>query len=330
MYTELLLGTLLAVTLPQGRDADTAGGPQGIRVPALELEVPAIRVDVPDLYLGAYGPLGAGLDVQGTETDTTFDVNPNAVLSVSNHIGEIVIRTWNRDQVRVLARHSSRDGVKIVPSGSTVRIRSESRRGVPDEVDYEITVPGSMAVDLWGLQADISVDGVGNGIQAETMSGDIDVRNSAGQISLRSVEGEITLARSRGNVEVNGVEGEISVLDFEGELIVESIDGDIRLAGIRSSEVKAKTVDGDVRYDGTITDGGRYRLTTHDGDVVVAIPEGVNATVSVATFDGEFEAAFPVKLERTEAGRRFTFLLGNGSARLELNTFDGDIQLVRR
>ncbi len=63
---------------------------------------------------------------------------------------------------------------------------------------------------------------------------------------------------------------------------------------------------------------------------MVTIPVSVNATVSVATFDGEFEADFPIQLERTEATRRFSFVLGNGSARLELHSFDGDIQLVRR
>ncbi len=169
-----------------------------------------------------------------------------------------------------------------------------------------------------------------SGVRVETLNGDIQVRDCAGEISLRSVEGDVTLQSSSGRLEVNNVENDITITDFEGELFVESIDGDIRLEGIRSRQVEAKTVDGDLFYSGSISDDGRYRLTTHDGDVLVAVPENINVTVSVATFDGEFEADFPVRLGTAEAGRRFSFTIGSGAARLELHSFDGDIRLQRR
>ena len=264
------------------------------------------------------------------DTDTVIEVNPNARLEVRNHAGEIVIRTWNRNQVRVEASHSSRDRVKVLASESSVTIRSESRHGPPDVVDYEFTVPSGMALDLWGVYTDVSVTGSMNGVRVETLQGDIELRNVEGDIRLSSVEGEIVIQRAIGRIEVNTVEDDITLVDVEGDIYAESIDGEIRLDGIRSHAVEAKTVDGDVSYSGMIMDGGRYRLTTHDGDVVVTVPGDVNVTVSVATFDGEFEATFPVELSRAEASRRFTFQLGDGSAKLELHSFDGDIQLVRQ
>jgi DUF4097 and DUF4098 domain-containing protein YvlB len=294
-----------------------------VHVPEIEIEVPAFRYDWNDpSYDREHYPQ--------TETDTTFDVNPNALLSVRNHAGEIIIRTWDRSQIRLEASHSSEDRVKVLQSESAVRIKSETRHGNPDVVDYELTVPRTMALDLWGFDADVSVDGARNGIQAETMSGDIEVRDAEGALSLRSVEGDIEVLRARGHLEINGVEGDISILDYQGELYAESIDGDIVLEGISSDHVEAKTVDGDVSYDGTVNDSGRYRLTTHDGDVIVAIPQNANATVSVATFDGEFMAEFPIQLQGAEASRKFNFVLGNGGARVELQSFDGDIRLTRR
>jgi DUF4097 and DUF4098 domain-containing protein YvlB len=229
-----------------------------------------------------------------------------------------------------MARHSSDDKIKIFESESSVRVKSESRRGHPDEVDYELTIPNTMAADLWGFTTDIAVDGVGNGVRVETMEGDIEVHNSRGEISIRSVEGDIVVLKSKGRFEANGVDSDISMTEVEGEIFAESIDGDIRLQAIESTEVEAKTVDGDVSYEGQISDGGRYRLSTHDGDVFLALPDGVDADVSVATFDGEFQAEFPVKLDRAEASGRFSFVLGRGGARIELNSFDGDIWLVRK
>lgn len=294
-------------------------------VAAIEISIPEMSFDWP-LDAEWYGERSS--HVQDMDMDTTFDVNPNSALRLRNHAGEVVIRTWDRNQVRVEASYSSDDRVKIFASSSAVEIKSETRHGHPDVVDYEVTIPRSMSVDLWGLETDITVDGVQNGVRAETMSGDIEIRDASGTLSVRSVEGEISLLKTRGNIEANGVEGDVTVVDFEGELRAESIDGEIVLSDIRSGEVYAKTVDGDVSYQGEIRDNGRYYLTTHDGDVVVAVPENVNANVSVATFEGDFEADFPVRLEGAEGRRKFSFVIGNGGAQLELHSFDGDIRLI--
>ncbi len=302
-----------------------------IEIPELALALPALHIALPDWrYGGAEWWEGYSSHPQDAELDTVFDVNPRARLEVRNHAGEIVITTWNRNAVRIEASHSSHDRVKIFTAESSVKIKSETRHGLPDVVDYRITVPTTMPVDLWGFYTDIQVTGVKSGVRVETLNGDIQVRDCAGEISLRSVEGDVTLQSSSGRLEVNNVENDITITDFEGELFVESIDGDIMLEGIRSRQVEAKTVDGDLFYNGSISDDGRYRLTTHDGDVVVTVPENINATVSVATFDGEFEADFPVRLGTAEAGRRFSFTIGSGAARLELHSFDGDIRLQRR
>jgi DUF4097 and DUF4098 domain-containing protein YvlB len=103
------------------------------------------------------------------------------------------------------------------------------------------------------------------------------------------------------------------------------------LDGIESDDVRAETTSGGVFFDGTIVDGGRYTLSTHSGDVVVAMQEGVNGTFSVSTFSGNLDTAFPVTVTGTRRrGRPFSFTLGDGSARVELQSFSGDIELTRR
>ena len=53
------------------------------------------------------------------------------------------------------------------------------------------------------------------------------------------------------------------------------------------------------------------------------------ATVSVANYEGDFETEFPVTL-RGARGHRLDFVLGNGSATLVLESFEGDVKLLRR
>ncbi|HEX9729046.1 MAG TPA: DUF4097 family beta strand repeat-containing protein [Gemmatimonadales bacterium] len=265
------------------------------------------------------------------QTDTTIAVSPTARLDVANQAGAIIVRTWNRNELRVRAEHGSRDIIEIESRGSVVTLKARRRMGMPAIVDYELTVPVTMSLKLGGIHAEVDVTGVTGDISAESIEGDIIVRG-AGNVNLGSVEGDITVIGARGQVRVHGVDGDIRVSDVIGDVSAETIDGDVTLHGIDGANIDASTIDGEVSYHGTIREGGRYRLTSHDGDVICAIPTNANASFTVATFDGEFEAdpAFRVQVTGARPGRRFSFVLGNGSAQVELESFDGSILLRRQ
>src|SRR5262249_24553520 len=71
------------------------------------------------------------------------------------------------------------------------------------------------------------------------------------------------------------------------------------------------------------------RLTTHNGMIAIAIPEKVNATLMVRTYNGSFRSTFPVKQDDQNPRKRLTLTLGNGSAHIELESFGGTIALRR-
>lgn len=261
-------------------------------------------------------------------TDTTIGVQPGTRLSVTNYGGAIVVRSWGENRVRVQASHTSRTEVEVTAGPTSVTVRTSGRRGAPALTDLELTVPRWMPLNLSGVYAHISVEGVEANVSAETVEGDVELVGGGGAVTLRSVEGEVRVRGARGRLDAQSVEGDIHISETTAEIVAETVDGNIVLQEIDAPAVDAGTVDGDVYYDGTIKDGGRYRFTTHDGDLVVSVPERANVTVVVSTFDGEFDASFPVQITETRK-RRFQFTLGTGSARLELETFDGDIMLRR-
>lgn len=262
------------------------------------------------------------------DTDTTLAVRQGQHLDVNDFGGTIEIKTWRQNSIRVSASHSSRDRI-VIDAGedATISIRGESRHG-PPMVDYEITVPAWMSLNLSGVSTDISVDGVAAEISAETVEGTINVIGGKTNVSLRSVNGDVTLKNAAGHVEVHSVDGGLDLTNVSGDIEAETVSGDVMLIGIQSADVDASTVDGGITYEGTIQDGGRYHFASHSGDVTAAIPEKANATVSVATYNGEFQSSFPVKLVN-KSKHRFTFTLGTGSARLEIESFDGDLNLKR-
>jgi len=147
-------------------------------------------------------------------------------------------------------------------------------------------------------------------------------------ISLQSVDGSVSLSHGRGKITLGSVNSDVTVDGATGQLAVETVNGEIRLHGMDSDDVDANTVNGDVTYEGPIRPAGRYRFVTHNGDLTVSVQEGASAVVSVSTYQGDFESDFPVTT-RGSVNKRFSFTLGTGGARLELESFQGTIRLVR-
>jgi DUF4097 and DUF4098 domain-containing protein YvlB len=101
------------------------------------------------------------------------------------------------------------------------------------------------------------------------------------------------------------------------------------MSGIRSGDVSVETTNGRITFAGEIRDDGRYHFESHNGDLVIDVPTGANATVSIDTYNGEIEADFPVQLSGTRNRRSVTFDIGAGGARMDLSTFGGTIRLRR-
>jgi DUF4097 and DUF4098 domain-containing protein YvlB len=264
-------------------------------------------------------------------TDQTVQVQKGTKLEVVNFAGDVNIKVWDKDAVRIEAEHSDREIVDIRPGDQVLAIRSRSARGGPPRsLDYAITVPSWMPISVTGTYAYVTMDGVGGDVSVETMQGDIVVHGGSGFISLKSVQGEITLDHAKGRVDVRAVNEGIHLADINGDLSAETTNGSIVLDRIQSSNVDLYTVNGDILYDGPIQDKGVYRLSTHNGQVAMAVPEKVNATLTVRTYNGSFRSTFALKRPDDQSSRRrFTVTLGDGSAHIELESFGGGIALRR-
>jgi hypothetical protein len=264
----------------------------------------------------------------GPDLDTTVAVQRGQRLEISAQTGEIVVRTWARNAVRIQATGDNLARIGIDQSASVVSIRAAASRGAPGSVAFELSVPAWMSLRLSGVNTSMRVTGTEAAVTVETLNGDVEVTGGNGLVSLRSVQGAVTLIGAKGKLDVNSVNSEVRVRDVSGELQAETVNGEIRLEKVQSDNVEASTVNGDVAYDGTIRASGRYRFATHNGDVTVTVAEGTSALVSVSTFQGDFESSFPVTLTERH-GKRFEFTLGGGSARIDLESFGGTIRLVR-
>jgi hypothetical protein len=268
-------------------------------------------------------------DESGLVRDTTFAVREGQRLEVSNFSGSIAVTTWNENRVRIQAA-SVGDPFEVEVGSVTVDVNSRAgRHGGPGDAELTITVPAWMDLELGGNEVDISARGTRGTIEVSTVQGQISIDGGEGSVEASTVEGDVEVLNVKGRVQISTTEGQVTVRNASGQsLEVESVDGDIELSAITTINVSANTVDGAVSWSGALAPTGTYKFSSHDGDLMIAITGEPDATISVDTYDGSLESDWPLTI-REKRSNRMTFTLGNGRARVELSSFDGNISLKR-
>jgi DUF4097 and DUF4098 domain-containing protein YvlB len=266
---------------------------------------------------------------QAPDTDRTVAVTRGSRLAINNFAGEVVIRTWEKDSLRVQARHGARVTIDIQTTGTAIAVRARGT-GTQMAVDYDITAPVWLPVKVSGQFLYIGIEGAQNEVSAETVRGDIVVKGGAGFVTAKSIEGEVIVEDAKGRISASSVNEGVRITGASGDITAETTNGDITLAKIDAKSVEVTTVNGDIRYDGSVASGGQYRFSTHNGDITMTVPENTNATFTVRTYNGEFHSNLPVKtVGEARRGRRASYILGNGGADVELESFGGDVRLRR-
>lgn len=278
--------------------------------------------------------LSAGVPTQGvaqSAIDTLLAVSGETRLEIHNLRGDVTIRTWERNAVRLEGQGEAGRDMRIAPGGRVLQIHGlgwergkQGRSG-----SYAFTVPTGMDLTIHGMDTDVSIHGTRGRIEVGTIQGDIKVRGGRTLVHLQSVQGSVDLSGARGRIEAQSVNQPVRVTDVSGDLELTSVNGGVMMTAVDSRSVQATTVNGPVHYRGTIHADGSYSLSTHNGEIDLAVPEGTDASVDVSTFNGQLEAGFPISITEAQRGKQFRFTLGSGGARIELQSFNGTIRLQR-
>lgn len=271
--------------------------------------------------------------------DTSFAFAADGDVTLSQLGGDVIVRTWDRNEIRIVAyaelvqletRFSSRE----VYVGLELPDRARQGKARTGDTQFEVTVPATARVSAKSISGDVTVEGIRGRVTAGSVSGDITVVGGRDKISVASVSGDVQVANATGRVSATSVNGDLVLADVEGDVTANTVSGDLMLQRVRARLITAKTVNGDIEFEGPIADDGRYELNTHSGDVLLHLPDGVNGVLSVSTFSGELDSEVPIVIgPGSRYGRGNTTMetkLGSGrGAWIAVKTFGGDV-LIRR
>jgi DUF4097 and DUF4098 domain-containing protein YvlB len=281
--------------------------------------------------------------------------------SLSNIAGDIVVTAGGGDEVSIEAVKKTRGDkselgrvqITVEERGGRVDVRTEHEenrrdrngRGDHVSVDYTVTVPASVSVDLHSVSGSAKVTGVHGSLRAETISGDVNITDAprlelaktvSGDVVLNSVtaEGDLSAATISGNVRAKGLKAR--------GIDLGSVSGDINVSEVACERLGVKSISGSVEYAGGVAKGGRYEINAHSGTVRLLLANPAGFELNANSFSGSIRSELPMTIggdsarRSAEPGRRgagnhsMRATFGDGSATIVVRTFSGDIIIAKR
>ena len=263
--------------------------------------------------------------------DTTVTFDARGSVNISCPGGDVKVTGTDRNQIVVHAR-TERGPIRFTSNGSTARIEPASGRGCND-ANFEVSVPAGVHLTAGTWSGSLTVRGVHGEIEAHAQSGDVEVYDAGDRLDVETLSGDVTVKGVRGDASLHTLSGDVTLDRAASAVEVETVSGDIELGSMASRQVRTNSTSGDLTFSGTIVDGGRYEFQTHSGQLRLELPANVGAQLSLSTFSGEIDSAFPITLIAGEHGigaaqaKKMNFSLGKGTARIIAETFSGDVTL---
>ena len=285
------------------------------RVIHLSLLFMIFAVSVPSVNADARSRLG---DDGDEKVERSIAVDPAVAISLCMASGNISVRGWDRNEVRV----RSNDDVKIelshAPAAPGTSIRKlEVAIFNKDEAekpggkcqtfsDIELNVPRGATVAMQTRDGDISIAEVAVAY-AGTQSGDIEIEQVSRSIEAGTLGGSICLKDSTGRVSVSSAGGSVEAANLRPVESADSFEvvttsGDIGLTQLTHSQISTKTVSGNLTMTGPLAPAGKYWFNSFSGDVTLAMPANSSfKLIAKVSQGGEIITDFPLSLTQTSA-----------------------------
>jgi len=169
-------------------------------------------------------------------------------------------------------------------------------------IDYEISAPRAVALNLHSGSGDVQVDNVGRFLKGETGSGSIRAHGIAGPADLHTGSGDIELQQAS-----------------SGEVRASTGSGSIRINGL-SGSLTARTGSGDIEANGNLV--GPSKLQTGSGSIRAHIARDAHFNVDATTGSGSIRVA-GISGEH----HHLSTAINGGGPELEAHTGSGDIEI---
>lgn len=294
-----------------------------------------------------------------TESFTrTLKIGANGAIDISNIAGDIIITRGSGDtvvevlkQARGRTPEDAKEMLQLVrveiaeragraeirtryPEGD--EMRRNNRRNINVSVQYTISTPAGTRIVAKSISGSLSTKDIKGDVTLETISGAVTIHNGGRVASAKSISGqvEITDTEIEGALDASSVSGNVVLRTVKARrLNGGSISGNVVIEDVDCERIEAQSISGDIRFSGPLARGGHYELSSHSGEVRLALGSDTGFELEATSFSGSVRSDFEITRSGGDTRlrpRSLRGVYGDGSAVLNLTTFSGRIVITKR
>jgi hypothetical protein len=278
-------------------------------------------------------PLAA---LAGEKIEVSRDVNADAVISISNVTGSVTLTGWDAKEIEItgtLGEGSERLDIEGDEDRLIIEVVIPEHARNVEGTHLNIRLPATCRVRVSTVNADIEASDLSGELAMNTVNGDVDVEGNLREIGLNTVSGDAVLKAVTEVLEINNVSGDVDLEGAAGAITISTVSGDIQLADAKPSRMTLSSVSADFTFSGEFQPEGRYDFNSQSGSITLYLGGDLDADFWVSSFSGDIDSDFGGKVKRKSKygpGKELEFRAGSGDGRVEIETFSGDVEILKR
>ena len=260
--------------------------------------------------------------------DETFPIEMGGTINLSSDDAEVTITGSDREGVRVVVDYrwtvrgisfgSSNEFEMIVEEeNGNLNIYEKPRNievgvigSISEEYTIRIEAPRDVNLDIRGDDDDYQISGVDGSLNIVSDDTDILIWDCFGEEFIFSID-----------------DGDLEMEGGAGTLEVRIDDGDIRIDRAEFTSIEATSDDGDIEISTTLTDGGSYRFTMDDADLLFQVLGG-GGEFEIQHDDADVSTSQQYERLSDEDEEEYSlYRLMGGDASVLIRMDDGDVRL---
>jgi len=300
------------------------------------------------LFLGRTALAFSGKEKYEEKFEKSVALAKDGKVILKNISGDIEVKSWDKNEVKINALKISRASslaqaeenakkveIEVLKEDNVLRISTKYPkspfRSLNVSIDYNLLIPAEAAIKIKSVSGDVSLTEIGGSVETDTVSGDIEVSGASKGVECKAVSGDLTMTDISGSLYLKAVSGDIDLRRIKGSVEAETVSGEIDLKNISEAQtVRAKSLSGEVTYDGRLKADGKYELKSHSGDIRMIIPAESAFDFEAETFSGSIDSEFAIVVSGKISRKEIRGSVNGGGADIKLSTFSGDISLEKK
>jgi hypothetical protein len=234
------------------------------------------------------------------DTNIVERLAPRSGLNVTNILGNVYIRSWNRDQIEINAHIEGDAADKIaievnqLAGGLEIIVKNNAPRRLfgilppkTAKCDLRLSVPRPVLANVKTVDGTIDIEGIEGKAKCEAINGGIKLLNISGEVDAKTINGWISITKLTPCIWLERTDGRREQAKTFAGFSGESENGTVLLKDILGS-VKVNTIYGQIQSERVDARDGTISFETISGNISVELvrqPTELTAETVVGSID---------------------------------------------